>query len=117
MGKIFLKYKKDFILIGTILILACGFFLVKNFTAKNGNTVKILIDGKEKYSYNLSKDKTQEILTGDNGVFSNTVVIKGGKVTVKSANCPDKICVKHRAISKKGETIVCLPHKLVVVIE
>ena len=117
MGKIFLKYKKDVILIGTILILACGCFLVKNFTAENGNTVKILIDGKEKYSYNLSKDKTQKILTGDNGVFSNTVVIKGGKVTEKTANCPDKICVKHRAISKKGETIVCLPHKLVVVIE
>ena len=117
MGKIFLKYKKDFILIGTILILACGFFLVKNFTAENGNTVKILIDGKEKYSYNLNKDKTQDILTGENGVFSNTVVIKSGKVTVQTANCPDKICVKHRAISKKGETIVCLPHKLVVVIE
>ena len=117
MGKIFLKYKKDFILIGTILILACGFFLVKNFTAEKGNTVKILIDGKEKYSYNLNKDKTQDILTGEKGDFSNTVVIKGGKVTVKSANCPDKICVKHRAISKKGETIVCLPHKLVVVIE
>ena len=28
-----------------------------------------------------------------------------------------KICEKHRAISQTGETIICLPHKLVVEIK
>ena len=37
-----------------------------------------------------------------------------GKPVWKKQNCPDKICVNHAAISKKGETIVCLPHKVVV---
>ena len=36
------------------------------------------------------------------------------KVSVNNKDCPDKICVNHAAISKKGETIVCLPHKVVV---
>jgi len=36
---------------------------------------------------------------------------------VTDADCPDRLCVKQRAISKQGETIVCLPHRLIVKIE
>ena len=39
---------------------------------------------------------------------------KEGKAYMSGADCPDKLCVKQKAISKKGESIVCLPHKLVV---
>ena len=42
---------------------------------------------------------------------------KDGSVTVQDADCPDKICEKHRAINRTGETIICLPHKLVVEIK
>ncbi len=35
---------------------------------------------------------------------------------MKEADCPDKVCVGMRRISKSGETIVCLPHKLVIAI-
>jgi hypothetical protein len=30
------------------------------------------------------------------------------------ADCPDKLCVQEKAVSKNGETIVCLPHRVVV---
>ncbi len=30
------------------------------------------------------------------------------------ADCPDKLCVKQGKISKSGESIICLPHKVVV---
>jgi hypothetical protein len=30
------------------------------------------------------------------------------------ADCPDKLCVHQKAISATGETIVCLPNKVVV---
>ena len=36
---------------------------------------------------------------------------------MKSADCPDQICVHQRAISKNGESIICLPNKVVVSIE
>ena len=42
------------------------------------------------------------------------LVISGGSCYMKSAHCPDQICVRHKAISKSGESIVCLPHKVVV---
>jgi hypothetical protein len=42
------------------------------------------------------------------------LVIKDGKAFIQNADCPDKICAEHKPISKTGETIVCLPHKLVI---
>ena len=42
------------------------------------------------------------------------ILIKDGKVTMKEADCKDKICADHKAIEKSGETIVCLPHKVVI---
>ena len=30
------------------------------------------------------------------------------------ADCPDLICVHHKPISRQGESIVCLPHKVIV---
>ena len=36
---------------------------------------------------------------------------------MKEADCPDQICRKHKAIDKSGETIVCLPHKVVIEVE
>ena len=36
---------------------------------------------------------------------------------MKEANCPDKLCIHQGKISKNGETIVCLPHGLIVEIK
>ena len=34
-----------------------------------------------------------------------------------SANCNDALCVKQGNISKVGQTIICLPHKLIIEIK
>ena len=44
----------------------------------------------------------------------NVIVIKDGK---EMNNCQDELCVKSHKISRDGEMIVCLPHKLYVKIE
>ena len=49
--------------------------------------------------------------------FYNVVTISGGKVSVTEASCQNQVCVKHGTISMTGETIVCLPNRLVVRIE
>ena len=49
--------------------------------------------------------------------YYNTVVISGGKVSVTEASCKNQVCVKHAAISRSGESIVCLPNRLVVRID
>jgi len=105
------KLRNDIILATVILLIALICFLIFFFTMKEGEKVKILSNNKELYVFSLDDEIKQEIVS-KNGV--NTVEIKDGKVRVISADCPDKICVEHKSISKVGETIVCLPHRLVV---
>lgn len=77
----------------------------------SGNYVEIRSDGKVLHTYPLSTDRTEHIRTGY-GV--NIFYIKEKTVYMKDADCPDKVCVKMHGISKTGETIVCLPHRLVL---
>lgn len=108
------KLRNDIILIVSILLLALACFWVYKANQKEGNMVKVTVDKQLKDCYNFNKDAEVVITTGDKNQYQNVLVIKDGQAFIKSANCPDKICVKHHKISKTGETIVCLPHKLVV---
>ena len=49
--------------------------------------------------------------------YYNVVVISGGTVSVTEASCKNQVCVKHGAVTRPGESIVCLPNRLVVRIE
>ena len=40
--------------------------------------------------------------------------IKDGKVNMIEADCPDHLCMKQKAITDAGGTIVCLPNKVVI---
>ena len=35
---------------------------------------------------------------------------------MEDADCPDQICVNHRAISRDEESIICLPNQTIVTI-
>ena len=48
---------------------------------------------------------------------TNVLVIEQGRARMESADCPDKVCVHTAPISEVGQTVVCLPRKLVIVIE
>ena len=47
----------------------------------------------------------------------NLLIIEDGAASIEEASCPDKICVNHKPVDKKGETLVCLPNKVVVEIQ
>ena len=106
------KIRNDIILAIGILTIAIISFLCFNNSKNNGKLVKVIIDGEVKYNYTLSAQVNTTIKTENNG--ENVLVINDNKVYISSANCRDKICVNHKPINSLGETIVCLPHKLVV---
>ncbi|WP_394923084.1 NusG domain II-containing protein [uncultured Robinsoniella sp.] len=103
--------KNDWILAGAVIAVALIAFVGYTFFQKDGNKVQIMTDGKEFGVYSLSKDQVIDI----NG--TNTLEIKDGKADMISAECPDKLCVHQKAISKSGESIICLPYKIVVRVE
>ena len=51
------------------------------------------------------------------GKKTNTVRIHNGEVSVTHASCHNQVCVKHKAIHTTGESIICLPNKMVVQIQ
>ena len=46
----------------------------------------------------------------------NKVIIGDGVVWMEEADCPDKLCVNQGRISKAGQTIICLPNRIMVTI-
>lgn len=44
----------------------------------------------------------------------NRIVLHGGTVAVEDADCPNRLCQKQGAISRPGEVIACLPHRLLI---
>ena len=103
--------KKDLaLIIGIVIIAVIGLFFVM-MMRKDGKQVVITVDGTVYQQVSLEKDETIEVKT-EHGV--NVVKIENGAVSMESADCPDKVCVNHASIKKSGETIVCLPHKVVV---
>ena len=104
--------RKDLILIAVILIAAlAGFFIVRKAQSGEGARVVITVDGKTYGTYSPDEHRTIEI---KDDLGYNKVVIADGTADVTQADCPDKICVDHAPISRDRETIICLPHKLVV---
>ncbi len=77
--------------------------------------VQISVAGEIRQSLDLTED-TEYRFENEAGDF-NTIQVQEGRVQMKDANCPDKLCIHQGQISKNGETIVCLPHGLVIEIK
>lgn len=107
------RYKNDIIFVSALLLVIAVFATVLLLTRRVGDTVEVTVDGETYGIYPLSED-TSVVITTAYG--SNTLVIKDGKALVTDASCPDGICSDHKPISYGGQSIICLPNKLVVAI-
>lgn len=103
--------KSDIVLLVVILVVALIVLAYIMLTRKPGAKVQISIDGKVEKTFSLEEDYEYQVIT-DMG--NNLIVIKDGVVDVTAADCPDRVCANHVPIKNVGETIICLPHKLVV---
>ncbi len=106
--------RNDIILIIIVLIIGVAAFFFIKAGQKKGGEILITLDGEEYGRYPLDTEKE---ITIDDGDYSNTIVIEDGKASMRNADCPDQICVNHTPIYKNGETIICLPHRLVILVE
>ena len=106
------KHRLDFIIIGSIVLFAFICVLVIKLTQKEGKYVVVIYNQTEQGRYRLQEDIEVKLSFSDDKY--NILVIKDGKASIKSASCPDQICVRQKGISKVGETITCLPNKTVI---
>ena len=105
------KVKNDVILICALLVIALIAGAALLFFKAAGDTVSVKIDGEIVAEYPLSEDL--EVKIESEGGY-NLLIIEDGKARVERASCPDGICSAHRPISREGESIICLPNKVVI---
>ena len=108
--------KNDLFLIGGLLlislVLGIGLSLYKKNATEEAPAAVVTIDGIEYGTYPLDEDRVERIDIGD-GEY-NILEIKDGEAFMSEASCPDQICVLYSHIRYTGESIVCLPHKVLV---
>lgn len=105
--------KADVLLAVTALVAAAGIYFFYSAGAGNGGGVEVTVDGESRAFLPLDENDSIRI---DTQWGYNIVTVEDGWVSVQEADCRDHICVEHKKIRKTGETIVCLPHKLVVTV-
>lgn len=103
--------KNDLLLAGSIALAAVAGLGAHFLLRQPGASVVIYRDGTRQESFLLSEDTDVWV----NG--SNHLIITGGRAKIAEADCPDGLCVRQHAIQNQGESIICLPNKLVITIE
>ncbi len=114
-GRRFLK--NDLLFVFGILALVLVAAAILLFTSKDGDTVTVTVNGELYASFPLNKNTEKVIISGEDKSGRNTLVIENGKAYVKDASCPDGICSAHKPVSMDGETIICLPNKVVITVD
>ncbi len=107
-------HRNDAILIAVLLLLGGALALFLRAARQGGGYVSVRVDGELLMELPLGEDA--RIVLGEGG-HTNTLVIENGTAQVTAADCPDQICVRQGAVRFAGESIVCLPHRLVVTVE
>ena len=102
--------KGDIILLAVICVIAAALAVFFLYTEKDGKTLLVKVDNEIIYEYPLDTDRKIDL-------EHNTAVIENSEVYMYSADCKNQICVKTGKISKKGESIVCLPNRVVLEIK
>lgn len=105
------RIRNDILLIVSLLslLLLVAFGLL--FWQKEGTTVQASVNGVLYGTYPLDENRVVLIVT-ESG--TNRLVIENGEAYIEAASCPDGICVAHRPISGTRESIICLPHGVVI---
>ncbi len=103
--------KKLIAIFSGVFIAFCLLAIILSNTPYSGETVQITVDGIIYRKVDLSRDESFLIKT-ENG--TNTISVKDGKIYMESADCPDKLCVRHGPLNNKYDSIVCLPNRVVI---
>ncbi len=112
-----LKKRYDLLLLGALVLVGLAltaFVLLSRMNGtSDGLTVTIRQDNEVVATLPLDEDATYAVQRED-GNTTNPVVIEGGSVHMEEADCPDQLCVKQGKIRYAGDSLICLPNRVVV---
>ncbi|MCR8844663.1 NusG domain II-containing protein [Paenibacillus sp. SC116] len=109
----------DIVIICLVIVAALAFFipkwLIQNSSENNHNmtmTAEITVDGKLFKQVTLTEE--EQIITVPTDHGTNVLKVHNHGIEMIEADCPDQVCLSFGFVSRKGDTIVCLPHRVLV---
>lgn len=104
-----LKICKNDIFLTALIIIFCVALLVLPFLfSSDGSSVLIYVDGELFAEKSLDENSETDV----KGLLK--VVIKNGEAHVEDSVCPNGSCEHSYAVSSSGESIICLPNKIII---
>ncbi len=92
-----------------VLLIAVGLVAYFLGLSRNpGETVNIYVEGRLYGSYSLWENQEISLPTG------NRIIVEAGFVQMKEASCDEQSCVRQGKINQAGQTILCLPHQVII---
>lgn len=108
------RLKRELALLGALL-LAAGISYVLLNGKDAGGTAVVKLGQSVIREVPLAVDGSYSV-TGADGSWLLTCVVKDGGIRVSESSCPDHLCVDMGTVSHAGETIVCLPNQVVITV-
>ena len=106
-----MKTKYWIALLAGVLAVSLGLSFLVLLPRGEAVSAEIYSGGELIRTVSLSTDQEFTVETPRGG--HNTVTVKGGKIAVTDADCPDHYCMA-RGFCASGPEIVCLPNRLVI---
>ena len=106
------KRRYDFLLLTAIIAAGVVFALFLLVFSKQGGAVRVSVNGEKIAEYPLDTDAVYTIQGCGGG--TNTLTISGGYAFVSESSCPDHLCEKTGKINKAGQSVICLPNRVIV---
>ncbi len=108
-----MKHKHFILIILLIVVLSIIATAILN-NKKDGSIAEIYSNNTLIHTVDLNTvTESYEIPVKKDGQ-ENIILIEKDKISVKSADCPDKLCVKQGSISSSSYPIVCVPNNLYI---
>ena len=107
--------RNDIILIIVLSVFSALFTIYLFTVTQHGNKVLVYVDGQLTGEYPLDTD-TEVTIMGYNG-GNNVMSISNGRVRMSEASCTDRLCIHQGSISRAGQSIVCLPNRVILRID
>lgn len=104
--------KGDIVLIISLCFLVLLSFLPSFSGGNEKLTAEVYYEGELIKTVYLSECNGEEFAAG-----SCTLLFEKDGVAFIHSECPDKLCVKRGKLKRKGDTMACVPERVVVVIK
>ena len=105
---------RDIVLILIILALSTLILIVTRSRKEQGAYVIVMVENTEIARYSMTVNGIYDI-NANNGK-TNRIEIRDGRVRMIEASCPNHLCIRQSWISLEGQSIVCLPNKVIVTV-